>query len=244
MECLLSDGSIGFVGRKDFQVKIRGFRIELGEIEAVLEERLAVRASAVIARRDSPGDPSAPLRAGKRLVAYVVPNHELKPSRSELHTFLNQRLPDYMVPSVFVVLDKLPLTQTGKLDRRALPAPDQIRSDLEGAFVAPRSPVEEVLAGIWAKVLGLDQVGIHDNFFELGGHSLLATQVISRVRKTFQVEVPLRTLFEMPTIEEFAEVIIQSQAKGAEQEDLSCMLAELESISDEEARQRLAYESK
>ncbi|MCZ6624678.1 MAG: non-ribosomal peptide synthetase, partial [Deltaproteobacteria bacterium] len=240
----LPDGNIEFLGRLDHQVKIRGFRIELGEIEAVLSEHPAVRESVVVAMEDMPGDLSASLGAGKCLVAYVVSKQEQEPTMSELRNFLKEKLPDYMVPSAFVFLDALPLTLNGKIDRRALPAPDRVRPELEGTFVAPQTPNEELLAEIWSEILGVERVGIHDNFFELGGHSLLATQVISRVRKTFQVEVPLRTLFEMPTIEEFAEVIIQSQAKGAEQEDLSRMLAELESISDEEARQRLAYESK
>jgi len=128
------------------------------------------------------------------------------------------------------------------VDWRALPVPDQTRPDLEGAFVAPRSPVEKELARIWSEVLKLEQVGIHDNFFDLGGHSLLATQVISRIRTLFQVEVPLRTLFEKPMIEKLARVITQSQANGVEHEELACMLAELESLSEEEAQQHLAKE--
>ena len=186
------DGNIEFLGRIDHQVKIRGFRIELGEVEAVLGRCPAVQDSVVLAREDVPGE--------KRLVAYVVPEQEQIPTVSELYGFLQANLPAYMVPSAFVLLDALPLMPSGKVDRRALPAPEQVRPELGEAFKAPRTPVEEVLAGIWADVLGLEQVGIHDNFFELGGHSLLAMQIISRVCRTFKVELPLRALFATPTV--------------------------------------------
>jgi acyl carrier protein len=188
----LPDGNIEFLGRLDHQVKIRGFRIELGEIEAVLNQYQAVQSSVVVAREDVSGD--------KRLVAYTLAVPGSAPSASELRSFLQQKLPEYMVPSVFVFLDSLPLTPNGKLDRKALPAPDQTRPELDETFVAPRTPVEETLASIWAGVLKVDKVGIHDNFFELGGHSLLATQLISRIRDTFKIDLPLRSLFEAPTI--------------------------------------------
>ena len=188
----LPDGNIAFLGRIDNQVKIRGFRIELGEIEAVLGRHPAIRETVVSVREYQAGD--------KRLVAYVVQNEKATCSISELRGFLKQKLPDYMIPSTFVSLDSLPLTPSGKVDRKALPAPDSERPDFENAFVAPRTPIENVLAGIWCEILGLKEVGIHDNFFELGGHSLLATQVMSRLRKAFEVEIPLRTLFEKPTI--------------------------------------------
>jgi acyl carrier protein len=145
-----------------------------------------------------------------------------------------------MVPSVFVFLDVLPLTPHGKVDRQALPAADGTRPDLEKAFVAPRTPIEKALSGIWAQILGLQQSGIYDNFFELGGHSLSATRVISLAQKAFEVELPLRTLFEKPTLEELALVISQSLALGAEQEHLSPILTELEALSDQEAQQLLA----
>ncbi len=193
----LSDGNIEFLGRIDHQVKIRGFRIELGEIEAVLSQHPEVRETVVIAREDQPGN--------KRLVAYVVSNQE-SPTASELRRFLKEKLPDYMVPSAFVMLDALPLTPNGKVDRRALPAPDTGLSQ-ETSFVPPRTTTEKVIAEIWAEVLGLKLVGIHDNFFELGGHSLLVTQVISRLRSAFEVELPLRCLFEFPTIAGVAEAI-------------------------------------
>ena len=195
----LPDGNIEFLGRIDNQVKIRGFRIEVGEIEAVLAQHPSVQETVVIAREDVPGD--------KRLVAYVVSAQEPALTISELRSFLKEKLPDYMVPSAFVTLDALPLTPNGKLNRRALPAPDWTKRDREETFVAPRTLVEEVLAGIWSQVLGLEQPSIHDNFFELGGHSLLAVQVISRVRDAFGVELPLRYLFEAPTVSSLAEKI-------------------------------------
>jgi len=193
----LPGGKIEFFGRQDHQVKIRGFRIELGEIEAVLGQYPGVRETVVIVREDEPGD--------KRLVAYFVAQQGIAVATNDLRSFLKQRLPDHMSPSAFVELDSLPLTKNGKVDRRALPAPDQARLEFESAFVAPRTPVEEIVADIWAKVLRRELVGIHDNFFELGGHSLLATQVISRIRETFRVELPLRDLFEAPTVRGLAQ---------------------------------------
>ncbi len=194
-----ADGNLEFLGRKDEQVKIRGFRIELGEIEARLAQHPAVRETVVIAREDAPGN--------QRLVAYVTQNPEPALITSELYCFLKQKLPEYMIPSAFKVLEALPLTPNGKVDRRALPAPEPLRPELETTYVTPRTSVEEILVDIWAEVLGLKQVGIHDNFFELGGHSLLATQLTSRMRDTFQVDVPVRTLFETPTAAGMAEYI-------------------------------------
>ncbi|MGB8690508.1 MAG: amino acid adenylation domain-containing protein [Microcoleus sp.] len=191
----LPDGNIEYLGRIDNQVKIRGFRIELGEIEAVLSQHPDVRETVVIARKNVTGD--------KQLVAYVVCHQQPSPAISDLRRFLKEKLPEYMVPGAFVVLEALPLTPNGKVDRRALPAPEK-RSELEESFVAPRTPIEEILASIWGNILSIDSVGVSDNFFELGGHSLLATQVISRVRDTLAVELPLRSLFEAPTIAEFA----------------------------------------
>ena len=184
----LPDGNIELLGRVDHQVKIRGFRIELGEIENLLSQQPAVREAVVVAREDVPGE--------KRLVGYVVPSQEPAPLTSELRAFLQQKLPDYMVPSAFVLLQSLPLTPNGKIDRQALPVPDQSRTKLESSFVAPRNQVEELVAGIWAQVLKLEQVGIQDNFFELGGHSLLATQVISRIRNAFEVDLPVGALLK------------------------------------------------
>jgi len=206
----LPDGNIEFLGRADHQVKIRGFRIELGEIEAVLGQHPAVREAVALAVDDAPGD--------KRLVAYVVAAPRVAPQSSplahELRRFLKEKLPEYMVPAVFVLLDALPLTSTGKIDRRALPAPERTRPELDRAFAAPRTPTEELTAEIWAQLLGVERVGIHDNFFDLGGHSLLATQVVSRVRDAFQVEIPLRRLFEEPTVASLAESIDVARRAG------------------------------
>ncbi|MFP4120962.1 MAG: amino acid adenylation domain-containing protein [Coleofasciculus sp.] len=195
----LPDGNIEFIGRIDNQVKIRGFRIELGEIETALNQHPGVRESVVLARDDVPGD--------KRLIAYIVPNRESVPTISQLRDFLKQTLPEYMIPSAFVWLKDLPLTPNGKVDRRGLPAPDQVRPEIAGVFVAPRTSVEEKLVKIWAELLKIERVGIHDNFFELGGHSLLTTQLLAKVRDTFQVDVSLRQLLELPTVAGLAENI-------------------------------------
>jgi hypothetical protein len=200
------DGVIEFLGRLDYQVKVRGFRIELGEIEAALGQHRAVREVVVVAREDLPGD--------RRMVAYIVAGRDDAPTAAELRAFVGQKLPHYMVPAHVILLDALPLTGNGKVDRQALPAPDHTVAVLDGPFVAPRSPQEEVLAGIWAAVLGLPRVGVTDDFFILGGHSLLATQVISRVRDAFAVELPLRCLFERPTVAELA-TALQQRLDGA-----------------------------
>ncbi|MBE8998846.1 amino acid adenylation domain-containing protein [Nostoc sp. LEGE 12447] len=203
----LNDGNIEYVGRIDDQVKIRGFRIELSEIEAVLNQHSDVQAACVIARQDNPGD--------KRLVAYVVAHQDCKPAISELRQFLKAKLPEYMVPSAFVILESLPLTPNGKVDRRALPKPDLDTTLLE-KYIAPRTPIEEMLALLWAQVLKLELVGIHDNFFELGGHSLLATQLVSRIRNIFKVELPLRELFASATVVELAQSIGRLQQQDLE----------------------------
>jgi amino acid adenylation domain-containing protein/non-ribosomal peptide synthase protein (TIGR01720 family) len=200
----LPDGNLDFLGRIDHQVKIRGYRIELGEIEAALAEAPGVGTSVVLAREDRPRE--------RRLVGYVVPNGSAKPTSSTLREALNAKLPNYMVPSAFVFLEALPLTPNGKVDRKALPAPDA--AELDERYLAPRTPVEELLAAIWCEVLHLERVGIRHDFFELGGHSLLATQVVSRVRSLFGVELPLRSLFERPTIEALATEIAPENHGG------------------------------
>ncbi len=199
-----ADGNLEYLGRIDQQIKIRGHRIEPGEIEASLSRHPEIKEAVVIAREDQPGN--------KHLVGYVVgaQGAELEPGILRAH--LNESLPEYMVPSAFVFLEALPLTPNGKLDRKVLPAPD-VGAEFKHQYVAPRNATEELLCGIWVEVLGVEQVGIHDNFFELGGHSLLATQVISRVRKVFQVEVPLRELFETPTVAGLAQAIEAARAE-------------------------------
>ena len=186
----LPDGNIEFMGRIDHQVKVRGFRIELGEIEAVLGQHSAVRDVVVMDYEDVPGQ--------KQLVAYVVPTEKRIPTVSDLRGFLKERLPDYMAPSAFVMLDAMPLNPSGKVDRQVLPPPH--RSGLEETFVAPRNPIEEMLTQIWVDVLGVEQIGIADDFFALGGHSLKATQVVSRVRDVLGAALPLRAVFEAPTV--------------------------------------------
>jgi acyl carrier protein len=186
----LSDGNVDFLGRMDQQVKIRGFRIELGEIEAVLNEHAAVRESVVVVREDVPGQ--------KRLVAYVVTNAEQV--ASELRSWLRERLPDYFVPSFFITLDQLPLTPNGKVDRRALPAPEHAASLVPETLIAPRTPEEQKIAEIWSDVLDIKPIGMEANFFDLGGHSLLATRVVTRIREAFGINLPLRVLFDSPTI--------------------------------------------
>ena len=192
------DGSIEFVGRRDDQVKVRGFRIELGEIEAALHAMPGVQEVVVLAREDNPGD--------KRLVAYVVAKLGTEPMEAgSLRSHLAQLLPEYMVPSTYVFLEQFPLTPNGKVDRKALPMPESTRGTI--GYVAPRTPVEAQLAEVWADVLKVDTVGVEDNFFELGGHSLLATRLLSQVRTVFHVEMPLRAIFEAPTISGLARLI-------------------------------------
>lgn len=193
------DGRLEFLGRVDHQVKLRGFRIELGDIEARLSSHPGVREAVVIAREDQPGE--------KRLIAYVVLDQKSDSEVGQLSDFLRQRLPAYMIPSVFVALESLPLTPNGKIDRRRLPAPDSTRPQMEREFVAPRTNTERELANIWAALLKIERAGIHDNFFDAGGHSLLATQLVSRLRAKFQIELPLHAVFESPTVGMMAERI-------------------------------------
>jgi acyl carrier protein len=214
----LPDGNIEFLGRIDDQVKIRGFRIELGEIESVLAQHGDVSQTVVVAREDEPNY--------KQLVAYVVPQEKMLSSlekesvltsssqegfatlsgeslpslRENLRNHLGRSLPDYMVPSFFVFIDKIPLTPNGKIDRKSLPAPDLSLRQVGDTYVAPQTELQQQLSAIWSEVLRVEKIGINDNFFKLGGHSLLATQVISRIRHTYTIDLPLRALFEHPTI--------------------------------------------
>ncbi|KAF3889903.1 MULTISPECIES: non-ribosomal peptide synthetase [Nostocales] len=207
----LPDGNIEFLGRIDNQVKIRGFRIELGEIEAVLKQHPGVRDSVAIVREE--------VRGEKDLVAYIITDNQYidianhpkstvyNSQLHELRQFLKQKLPQYMVPKACIVLESFPLTPNGKVDRNALPAPNQLIFDRDEDYLAPRTPVEEVLADIWNQLLGTENLGVCDNFFELGGHSLLATQLVSRIRDVLNVDVSVRHLFEAPTVAELAKYI-------------------------------------
>ena len=233
----LPDGTLMIVGRLDHQVKIRGFRIELGEIEAVLLQHPAVREAVVVVREDIPGD--------KRLAAYIVPTNHQRPATGdqpgatapfvfalsslvgELRDFLKRSLPDYMIPAAFVALDTLPRTPNGKLDRRTLPAPIDAPTAQHGAYAAPRTEAELALAEIWRALLGREQIGIHDDFFALGGHSLLATRVMAHIRDAFELELPLRLMFEAPTIAEFAAAIERA------------ILAEIAQLSEADAQRLL-----
>jgi amino acid adenylation domain-containing protein len=229
----LPDGNVEFLGRIDQQVKIRGFRVEPAEIESVLKKHPAVQQVVIVPQADKSGD--------KRLVAYVVGSKMPSPNIEDLRSFLQDKLPDYMVPAAIIALESLPLTRNGKVDVSALPSPEQVASATERRVVAPRNPVEEGLLDIWRQVLQLDQLGVQDNFFDLGGHSLLATQVISRVRSTFRVQLPLRSLFDAPTVAGLADQIAQ-MPQSSEDEEVAKLLRELEGLSDEEAERLLANE--
>jgi amino acid adenylation domain-containing protein len=229
------DGNIEFLGRLDQQVKLRGFRIEPGEVEVVLSQHPAVKEAVVAVYAAASGD--------KRLAAYYVTHDGSRLSTTELRRFLTEKLPDFMIPNAFVQLEGLPLSPNGKLDRRALPDPDQQRPELAHVLVPPRTQTEQSLAAIWSEVLGVEGVGVHDNFFELGGHSLLATQVVSRVRDALHVELPLRSLFEAPTVAELAVRVVCNQAEQANDEYLTALLGELERMSAEEAQAKLDAEA-
>lgn len=229
---LLPDGCLVHLGRKDFQVKIRGYRVEIAEVEMALMDLDPVKEAVVVAREDVLGH--------KRLIAYIVLRSTSAPTTSAFRAALTVKLPDYMVPSVFVFLDKMPVIGIGKIDRNALPAPTNSRPALDEPYVPPRTPLEEELSRIWAEVLSLDQAGIHDNFFDLGGHSLAASQVISRVIRTFNLELPVKALFDAPTVAEMAAIITQNQATREGDAELAKMLREVEAMTEEEAQKQLA----
>ena len=229
------DGCLELLGRKDFQVKIRSFRVDVGEVEAELAVHPGVKEVAVIGKKDH--------SENTRLVAYLVPHSRPAPTVSSLRAFLKDRLPDHMIPTAFVTLDKLPLLSAGKVDRCALPDPGHARPELGTPHVTPRTAIERELWRIWTEVLGLGQVGVHDNFFDLGGDSLTATRVVSQVIKAFQLDLPVKSLFDSPTVAEMAIVVAQNQAKKVGQEELARLLSELESITEDEAQRLLAKES-
>ena len=227
---LLPDGCLLHLGRKDFFVKIRGYRVELDEIEMTLMEFPGIKEVAVTALNNNSGD--------ERLVAYVVPKTAPGPNVSEIRRFLEEKLPDYMIPATFITLDALPLTDTLKVDRKALPKPNGLRPEIAVPYAAPRNSIEAALAKIWAEMLELDQVGVHDNFFDLGGHSLAATRVISRVVLTFPLNLPVKVLFDSPTVAEMAEVIAAHRDNNPRNASLDKILNEVELLSDEEAELR------
>lgn len=226
----LPDGNIQYIGRIDNQVKIRGFRIELGEIESVLNSHPQINQAIVIVREDIPGN--------KRLVAYLVKDDSL--TTKQLREILKQKLPEYMIPSIFVTLDKFPLTPSGKVNRRILPAPDLSKLQLENHFVPPSNSTEEILAKIWVDILGLDKVGIHDNFFDLGGHSLLAVRLVAEIEKVIQKKLPLAALFQFTTISELANHLQDEPSASTSPTNLS---PELPSLDTEDLRTLLTIVS-
>jgi len=232
----LDDGRIDFLGRVDFQVKIRGIRIELGEVETALTRQPGVESAVVLAREDG---------GEKRLVAYVVgppgPTSEAT-SAEELRRGLQRTLPESMLPSAFVFLEAFPLTQSGKVDRRALPAPGSSQHGTGADFVPPRTPLEEEIAQVWRDVLKVDRIGVSDTFWELGGHSLLATRVLSRIEELFEIDLPLQTLFASPSLGEFASMVGE-RVLVREGEDISAALAELNGMSEDEIRALMEQEA-
>jgi aryl carrier-like protein len=225
----LPDGTIECLGRNDFQIKLRGHRIDLGEIESVLRAYPNVCEAVVVLREGEQGQ--------KRLVAYLQRSAHPSPDAGILQQFLKTKLPDYMMPSAFVVLDKFPLTPNGKINRKALPAPVSDHADSKQPFTPPRTPSEETLAKIWRELLRQTEIGIDDNFFEIGGHSLLAMQLMARARNEFQTEISLRNIFEAPTIAELA--VILDRKKGQPAVPILQPLSRAQRISAEHALELL-----
>ena len=220
-----SNGELEYLGRADHQVKVRGSRIKLGEIEAVISADERVRAAVVVAD-------------DQRLVAYVVLKEQgIEP---ELRRRVQEKLPEYMVPAVFVELAELPLTANGKVDRKRLPAVEQ--SAAVENYVAPRNSIEEMVAGIWSEVLQQERIGVHDNFFSLGGHSLLATQMVTRVRENFHIDLPLRQFFESPTVAGVASIIDETHVEEADPQLLAEMLSQMATLSGADVRAMLDSE--
>jgi acyl-coenzyme A synthetase/AMP-(fatty) acid ligase/acyl carrier protein len=229
-----SDGNIEFLGRIDNQIKIRGFRVELEEIEQALRSLTGVTDCLVVLREDKDGD--------KRLIAYVVLDSHNKLTIAGLRNHLKTKLPSYMVPALFEIIGALPLLPSGKIDRRALPEPRPAGLELTDSFVAPRTPIEQLLAVEWCEVLKLERIGIHDNFFELGGHSLLAAKVVSKVRNNLEIELSMVDLFQAPTIASLAALLFPRGAQTEPEGDLATLLGELANLSDEEAQLRFDSE--
>ena len=227
---ILEDGNYEYLGRRDQQVKVRGVRVELGEVENVLREHGGVRDVAVVDREDGSGN--------NYLCAYVVVAEGVE--SGELREYAQGMLPAYMVPGSYIEMEKLPRTLSGKIDRRALPTLDEARRDSNFEYILPQTAVEEVMSGIWRGVLGLGRISTRDNFFELGGHSLLATQVMSRVREAFQIELPLTSLFDAPTVEQLSLIVAMNEAKPGQAEKIAQVLKKIDSMSDADVKQTLA----
>jgi acyl carrier protein len=230
----LADGRIEYLGRVDRQVKIRGFRIEPGEIESALVEQNTVREAVVVDREDTPGH--------RRLVAYLTPRDGARVDSRDIRKALQTKLPAYMVPFAFVVLDELPLTAHGKIDRNALQAPGAARLEVETTYEPPRSAVERVLADIWRQVLSVERVGLRDNFFDMGGHSLVAMQMVSRVREEFAIDLPIAAVFSAPTVAGLAESMHQNGANRDTLERTAEVILSTANLSDDELEALVASE--
>jgi len=224
----LAGGCLIHKGRKDFRVKIRGYAVEVGEVEKALREHETVQDAVVVANFLNSGE--------ARLIAYVACQAQFRRNIEELRARLKTVLPTYMIPSSFVMLDALPLTSAGKIDRQALPDPTNARPDLAIPYTPATSPIERRLASLWAEVLSVDQVGVHDNFFELGGHSLAASRMISRVIKAFKLDLPLSALFDSPTVAEMAQVIARHHGKQINHQEAEHLLTEIEAMTEDEAK--------
>jgi len=225
---MLPDGCLIHKGRKDFRVKIRGYGVDLVEVEKALLSHPGIREAVIVSPRTRSGE--------ARLIAYFVSARDYVSTVSDLRLSLGKTLADYMIPSAFVKLDKIPLTTNGKVDRAALPEPDDKRPELSTPYARPRNETEAGVLQLWQEVLEVRPIGIHDNFFDLGGHSLSATRVVSRVFEQYKLEIPLRSLFQSPTIAEMAAVISEHQGKMLDQRELATILDELASLSDAEAQ--------
>jgi acyl carrier protein len=221
------NGDIEFLGRTDFQAKVRGYRIEPAEIELALARHPSIQHAVALVQDN-------------QLRAFATLKPQKSASAGELRSHLKNKLPDYMVPGSFVLLQSFPLTATGKIDRKTLAAMDSTKPELEHEFVAPRTALEQVLAGIFSSVLGMDQVGLLDNFFELGGHSLMATQVASRVRESLGIDLPLRRIFEKPAVEALATAILSDAPDRPRIERVAELLLHFSQVSDEQAEELLA----
>ncbi|HEY7415575.1 MAG TPA: non-ribosomal peptide synthetase, partial [Ktedonobacteraceae bacterium] len=222
----LPQGAIEFIGRRDYQVKLRGFRIELGEIEGALAAHPAVSEACVLLKEEQPGE--------KHLVACIVPQQDaLAPA--VLREYLRTRLPGYMIPSFYVSLAALPLSPNGKVDRRSL-AMLSITPVADEEKIAPRNTLEEVVCALWSDVLGCERVGIYDNFFDLGGHSLSATRLVARLSKTFQVTLPLRRLFETPTVADICTALVEYEATPGRTVKIAALRKRVEALSEDDVR--------
>jgi amino acid adenylation domain-containing protein len=223
---MLPDGCLVHMGRKDFQTKIRGYRVEVSEIEMALHDIQEIAQAAVVASDDS--------RDGRRLVAYVVPQRSEALRINQLRASLKEKLPSYMLPSAFVVLDSLPLTASGKVDRRALPPQNKSRHEVSGTFTAAITAIEKVLTKLWAEIIEIDEVGIHDDFSELGGDSLLAAQIVSEVNNIFSLEQPLKTLFEAPTVAKLVEFVLMNEPQPGHSDKIANLLSKIDGMSSED----------